>query len=183
MEYRSSGWHFRLSGPNGSFSFNLPTFTSVRFLELPLLPLNDVQELWLKRSKYRLWTPVLFPPSLFPALAALAIKRDIDISNTLSILFSTPASSPSLRTLAFLDCVITEEFMEELTRFASNHKNTSWTWLHRVVIVHLEGELPSEASIRKFEEHVPVVDVLIDVDEMREGCRGTRIPLGRWPGR
>jgi hypothetical protein len=164
MKYRSSGRHIRLSGPNGSFSFDLPTFPSVRFLEFPLLPLNNVRELWLERPTYWLWTPVPFPSSFFPALTALVIKGDIDISNTLSILFSTPASSPSLRTLAFSDCDITEEFMEKLTRFASNRKNTTWTWLHRVVIVHLEGVLPREASFRKLEEHVPVVDVLVDMD-------------------
>lgn len=52
--------------------------------------------------------------------------------------------------------------MEELTWFASDRKKTSSTWLHRVVIVHWEGKFPSIASIRKLEDHVPVVDVRID---------------------
>jgi len=51
--------------------------------------------------------------------------------------------------------------MRELTRFASNRKNTDSARLHRVVIVHWEGKFPSIASIRKLEKHVPVVDVRI----------------------
>jgi hypothetical protein len=54
-----------------------------------------------------------------------------------------------------------EEFMEELTRFASDRKSTTSAWLHSVVILHREGKFPSIGSIRKLGEHVPVVDVRI----------------------
>ena len=42
-----------------------------------------------------------------------------------SIRHPDPSAFPSLKTLIFSNCVITEEFMGELTRFASNHKNTT----------------------------------------------------------
>ena len=39
--------------------------------------------------------------------------------------------------------------MKELTQFASDRKNTSTSaWLHRVLIVHREGHLPSTSSIQ-----------------------------------
>jgi hypothetical protein len=49
--------------------------------------------------------------------------------------------------------------MEELTRFASDRKTYTSAQLHRVVILRGEGKLPSTTSVRKLEEHVPVVDV------------------------
>lgn len=48
----------------------------------------------------------------------------------------------------------------ELTQFASNRKNTTSVWLHRVVVAHWKTS-PSIASFRKLEEHVPVVDVRV----------------------
>ena len=51
--------------------------------------------------------------------------------------------------------------MEELMRFASDRKNTTLARLHCVAIVHPEGKSPGIASIRKLEDHVPVVDVRI----------------------
>jgi hypothetical protein len=91
----------------------------------------------------------------------LIIERDADLSRLLSALFSNPSSSPSLKALTFFDCIITEEFMEELTRFASDRKSTTSARLHSVVILDCEGKFPSIASIRKLREHVPVVDVRV----------------------
>lgn len=51
--------------------------------------------------------------------------------------------------------------MKDLTQFASNRKKTALAWLHRVVVVHSDGILPSVASIRGLEEHIPVVDARI----------------------
>ena len=51
--------------------------------------------------------------------------------------------------------------MEELTRLASNRKNTTSTWLHRVAIINSKGILPKFASIEALRKHVPVVDVQI----------------------
>ena len=64
-----------------------------------------------------------------------------------------------MKTLAFLDCNLTEDFMEELARFASNRKNTASTRLHRVVIVDSKGKLPSVVSVDALGKVVPVVDV------------------------
>ena len=164
MEYRSSGQHIRMYGPNGSFSFDSPTLPEVSFLEFPLLPLSNIQELWLDSPTPKSWIPISFRPLFFPALATLVIKHDVNTSNTLSTLFSTPTSSPSLKTIAFLDCVISGRFIKRLTRFASNRKNTTQARLHRVVIAHRDEELPSEESVWELEDHIPVVDVLVSTE-------------------
>jgi len=94
------------------------------------------------------------------------------MSYLFSALWSNPSSCPLLKNIAFLDCDITEGFMEELTRFASDRKSTTSVWLDRVVIVQSEGKFPSAELIRGLEEHVPVVEVLVD----------TKLPTGLMRG-
>ena len=96
--------------------------------------------------------------SSFPALETFAVERETNLS-LLSPLLSNPSASPSLKTLAFLDCVLPEEFMKQLAWFTSDRKNTTSAWLNSVVIVNQEGIFPSIASIRGLEERVPVVEV------------------------
>ena len=171
MKYRSYTRHIQLLGPDGSASFTIASSSSAPFAEFPLLPLANVRQLnlahhmppWvegiIKLSKFR--------PSLFPALETLTITHGRSISHIFSMLWSNPSSCPSLRTLAFLDCAITEEFMGELTQSASDRKDTVSVRLHRVVIVHPEGRLPSTESVRGLGKHVPVVDVR----------KGTELPM------
>jgi len=163
MEYQSYFGGIQLRGPNGRFSFSRYLGAGNPFEELSLIPLTSIREFHLVyHTPKRVQSPpdpIIFGPSSFPALEVLAVECDTDVSRLLSPLLSDPSSSPSLRTLAFLDCVITEAFVEELTRFASERMNSASAWLHRVVIVHTEGEFPNIASIRVLGEHVPVVDI------------------------
>ena len=167
MEYESHPREIRLHGPNGTFSFNNFDGLEPLFVEFSVLPpLTDVREF---RFIHR--TLLISPPGhelshqliSLPALETLAIECDMecdsDLSDALSPLMSNASDHPSLKTLAFLNCVITDEFMKELTRFASNRKNTALAGLHRVVIVHTDGMFPSAASIRALQRIVPVVDV------------------------
>jgi len=103
--------------------------------------------------------PLVIRPSFFPALETLAVDYGANMSCLLFALFSNPSSSPSLKTLAFLDCNLTDGFLEELARFASGRKNTPSAPLHRVVIVDSEGNRPGIASVDALEKHVPVVDI------------------------
>ena len=167
MEYESHPREVRLHGPNGTFSFNNFDGLEGLFVEFPVLPpLTDVREF---RFIHR---TLLIPPpgpelsqrlASFPALETFAIECDVeydtDLSDALSPLMSNDLDHPSLKTLAFLNCVITEEFMDGLTRFATNRKNTALARLHRVVIVHTDGKFPSAFSIRSLQMVVPVVDV------------------------
>ena len=164
MEYQARMRVIRLHGPNGSATFIGHSPSESPFVEFPRLPLTNIRRLHLDiRSWHSLQPPpgpaVVHHLSFFPALEMLIIDCDTNLLRLLSPLFSNPLSSPTLKTLAFLSYIITEEFMEELTWFASDRKNTTSAWLHRVVILNWQGKFPSTASIRKLLEYVPVVDV------------------------
>ena len=106
--------------------------------------------------------PILFYPSYFPALELLTVGYT-DVLDTLSALLSNSPPSPSLKTIGFLDCDLSEDFMKELTRFASERQNIPpSTWLHRVQIIHSDGVFPSAASIRRLREYVKVVEVRME---------------------
>ena len=166
MEYHpDKRTSIRLSGSNGSFSASCLLGSGIPFAEFPLLPLTNIREFRLIRRTSGLeefpLNPTVFPPSSLPALETLVIEREITASHLLSALFSNPSSSPSLKTLAFFNCDLDEVFMEELTRFASNRKDTTSAWLYRVVIVSSNGNLPSVTSIDALGDHVPAVDARI----------------------
>ena len=165
MECQSYCRSIRLLGPSGAFSFKCLHGPEDPFSELPLLPLSltSVRELRLVHSRSERASsplkPTIFHPSLLPALETLAVNCETSMSHLFSMLFSNPPSSPSLKTLALLDCNVTEDFMEELTKFASNRKSTTSARLYRVFIVNSKGKLPSIASVDALWKHVPVVDV------------------------
>jgi len=154
----SCGRSIRMLGPNGSFSFSGLSVSEMSLAGLSPLSFSKVQELHLERGASATSLRV-FDPSLFPALETLAIKHYTNVLAGLSALLSTPASSPMLKTLAFLDCNLSEDFMKELTRFVSDRKGTVSAWLYRVIIVHPCGTFPSAASIHALGRHLPVVDV------------------------
>jgi hypothetical protein len=163
LEYQSYPRNVQLRGPNGSFSFSCLPSSGIPFEEFPLLYLANVREFRLRhRTPQRLRSslnPPVFNPSLFPALETLAVDCDIDIPHFLSALLPTPPAPPSLKTLAFLNCVVAEDLMESLARFALARARTTSARLHHVVIVHENGIFPGAASIHALGKHVPVVDV------------------------
>lgn len=171
IEYRSFVRDIQLFGTNGGFSLRGTSIcdSGTPFMELPLLPLTKVREFRLmhrtpeEMSRTKV-DPQVFPPSHFPALETLAVDCETSVSHLLSALFSSPSSLPSLNTLAFLNCNLDEDFMEELTQYASNRKETTSAWLHRVVIVNPDGVFPRIDSIRTLGGHVPVVDVRVGTE-------------------
>ena len=158
MTYQSYTRRIQLDGPNGTFSYIHDASLLPPFAELIVLPLTDVKELCLAHSD----PSVVFHPSSFPALEALAIKSHADMSHLFSALLPNPSLFPSLESLGFSNCVVSEDFMEELVRFASDRKNTTSAWLRRVVIDHLGVTFSSFSTIaptHELEKHVPIVDV------------------------
>lgn len=121
----------------------------------------------------------VFHPSSFPALETFTIYYNFWVSNLLSASLSNPSSLPSLKTLTFLyyDLLEYRGFMEALTQFASNRKNTTSTWLHRVLIIDcLSRKLPSPYSIEALRRHFPVVDASMTTDLVWRGS-GRRTSL------
>jgi len=165
MEYCTYTGTVELLGPNGIVSFRSYHRSDTPFIEFPRLPLASIREFRLDNWRWKSIIPsppdpeVFHHLSSFPALETFTIRSDNDLSHVLSPLLSDPSTSPCLKTLRFWDCILTEEFMERLTRFASDRKNTASAWLHRVVIVDREGNFPSMASVHRLKEHV--VDVRI----------------------
>ena len=154
-----------LRGPGGEFSFCRPPRADESFPDYHLLPLTNVREFRLVCSGSTAPDPPTFRPPLFPSLEALAIigndlECNVDVRRVLSSLLLNPTSSPLLKNLAFLNCDLSDELMEEITKFSSERKKTlTSTWLYRVLIIHRDGKFPSAASIEKLREHVSVVDV------------------------
>ena len=156
-----------LRGPGGEFSFFKLPCVEESFPGCHLLPLANVREFRFVRSEMYGSTypnPPVFHPPLFPSLETLAIECklhcNIDVQRVLSSLLSSPTSSPLLKNLAFLNCTLSEELMEEITKFASERKKTlTSTWIYRVLIVHQDAKFPSSASIQKLRQHVGVVDI------------------------
>ena len=162
MEYNPDCRSIRLLGPNGSFSF-VALGLENPFAGFPRSHLTSVRVFRIRRMPESLLpiSPVTFPPSYFPALETLCVECEVAVSHLLSVLFSNLSSSPSLKSLAFLDCDLAKDFMEELMRFASSREKTTSARLHRVIIVNSKGKLPDVASIDALGKHVPVVDARI----------------------
>ena len=171
MEYRTLPRSIRLVGPDGSFlyinHFNAEAPFGEEFL---LLPLACVRELRLEC--YRSWVSPQFDFSFFPSLEILAINGNcpVDGSNfsdggsiipSLSPVLPDPASSPSLKVLAFLDCIITEDFASELAQNALDRKYHNSASLLRVLIMTSKSQFPSPRSIGWLRMYVPVVQLLI----------------------
>lgn len=171
LVYQSYPREIRLRGSDGSFSFFCFPSSGIPFEEFPSLPLANVREFRLRHhAPPRLRTslnPPVFNPSSFPALETLAVECDTNILHFLSALLPHPSAMPSLKTLAFFNCVITDELMEKLAQYASNRASTTSARLHHVVIVDEEGRFPSAASIRALGKQVRVVDVRF----------GTKLPV------
>ncbi|KAF9784622.1 hypothetical protein BJ322DRAFT_1109332 [Thelephora terrestris] len=174
MRYRTYRRKILLIGPNREFSLQSAHILCEGdpFVEFPLLSLSLIQRFHLvhcmPKDEHHTLNPVVFDQSSFPALQILAVDCQTSVSHLLSKLFSNPSSPPSLKTLAFLNCDLDEESMEKLARYALDRKGTTSAWLHQVVIINADGIFPSVASIRKLEEHVPVVDVRVGVELLRD---------------
>lgn len=152
-----------LRGQGGTFSFGRHFEPEEPFEDFSGLPLDNIREVRLsysKTSKKGSVVPPVFSPTPFPLLETLTVEGGANVLTTLSDLLSNPSSSPSLKTLVFFNCVLSEEFMEGLTTFASERQiSTTSTWLHRILIVRGDGVFPSAAAIRKLGGYVKVVDV------------------------
>jgi len=155
MEYRCSPRLIRSLGPRGSFSYDGRRSIEIHFREFPLLSLSSVREL--HPEYHALLAATQLHLLSFSSLGALAISN----ANSLPLSTVSPDPTPSLKTLAFVDCVITEGFVTELAQFASDRKNTASVPLHRVVIVNSSNEqLPSIVFIERLSKHVAVVEVM-----------------------
>ncbi|KAF9784677.1 hypothetical protein BJ322DRAFT_1109383 [Thelephora terrestris] len=178
MEYAPFPRKIKLVGPNGTFSHIGPVTTEDPYREFPLLPLSGIRELRLDCRGS--WVLKQFRLSSFPSLEILAVGGSSKVS-LLPPVLPDPTSSPSLRTLALLDCDISEDFMNQLAQVALDRENAS-TSLRRFVIIDSEGQFPSAASVERLRGCVSVVE-LLEGKEFPEDLLWNRDALrchGRW---
>ena len=163
LEYRLYPRSIRLHGPNGSFSYFCFQSPGFPFVEFPLFSLTNIREFRFKHHAPRGFriplSPAVFNPSLFPSLDTLTVEYETGLLRFLSPLLQNPSALPLLKTLVFLNCVITEDFMKKLTKYASDRKGAGFARLYQVVIVQKDGGLLSPASIHALGRYIPVVDV------------------------
>jgi hypothetical protein len=90
MEYRVNTRTIRLLGPCGTATFHSPIGSGIPFTEFPRLPLTNIRRLHLDTHSWELIRPgsvVFYHLSSFPALEALTVRCDTDLSRLLSTLF------------------------------------------------------------------------------------------------
>ena len=142
-------------GPNGTASFVDHSDPDIRFIELPRL-LSKIRQFHLDVTCRReLFRPFPGPVAFYHLSPFLALQTFTTERETL-LCQIPPAESPHV----FESCPY-RIVVKELTRFASDCKNTASARLHHVVIIHRGRTLPSIVSIRGREERVPVIDVQI----------------------
>lgn len=111
----------------------------------------------------------LAPAHLGPLLPILPALETITVANAGSFstgafdwLASHPLVCPFLNTIAFFNCALTPEVMEEFEHVIEKRKGLEAAWLYRVVIVSSTGVLPDCSLIQRFRRHVSCVDVRVD---------------------
>ena len=163
VKFQNSPREFHVFGKNGSFSFRCSRI-AFWIPELHLFPTASVREFHVNNTPWTL-TPVFLVSTLcrLPALETLVITDTASwATGTFESLAGQPLSCPSLKTIAFFNCVLTPEVTTEFESVVARRKGLEAAWLYRVVIVSSTGVLPSHTVIQRLRQHVPYVDVRVD---------------------
>ena len=102
-----------------------------------------------------------WPLGRLPALEALVIFRNNLGPGSLFPLAKDPGICPSLKTIAFFDCGVTQETISELERVLAKRERSNAARLHRVVIVNHTCDLPGIHLISRLRMLVSRVDVAV----------------------
>ena len=97
-----------------------------------------------------------------PALETFAISRTTFPVGLLSALTEEPVLCPSLKTIAFFDCVMDSDVTKRLGEAIAKRGGLAAVRLYRVVIVSSTGSLPDLGSIQQLRRSVPCVEVRLD---------------------
>jgi len=159
IKYCSSRW-LHVFGGEGQFSFQ-PSKHGPRMYEgFSLFTTRAVREF--RICVYTLdssGAKLSWPLEYLPALEALVFWKTRLPPGSLSALAKEDPLCPSLKIIAFFDCEVTEDIIEELEEVLSKRRNSTAARLYRVVIVNATHDLPSLQLIHRLREFVPRVDV------------------------
>ena len=96
-----------------------------------------------------------------PALKILVVSRNFPL-RSLHILSAEPVLCPSLNTVAFFNCNMSEGLMKELGDVIIKRYDTFATRPYRVVIVNSTATPPNFRAIQQLRKSVPCVQVRVD---------------------
>ena len=155
IKYLSSRW-LHIFGGDGRLSFQSSKFTTTMYNGLNLFAAGTVREFHIDavRLRYLSWSL-----GKLPALEALVFSETHLPTGSLSALAKEPPLCPSLKTIAFFDCEVTEDVIEELEGVLAKRKDSTAARLYRVVIVNTTYALPDLQLIHQLRNFVPRVDV------------------------
>ena len=156
----SSGW-LHILGGDGQLSFQYPGSTPT--------PVHDVPNLFVTGAvrEFHLNFHTLDPGGCYlsrplerlPALEALVLSEMRLPSGSLSALTKELILCPSLKTIAFFDCVVNSYTIKELEWIQAKRRDSTAAQLYRVVIVNNTNTLPDLQLIHWLRKFVPRVDI------------------------
>lgn len=158
IKYLSPPGTLHLSSKNGSFSFRGCKPSRVAHEELDLFATCAVREFRLRLgNQCRLsWTL-----GRLPKLEALVISNGSLEPEFLSVLAEDPVLCPSLKTIAFLECELTNEAVHGLGGILAKRAHSIAARLHRVVIVNRTRDLPNRHLVSHLQRFIPQVDIAV----------------------
>jgi len=157
IKYLPSPERLHLYGNNGSLSFHSNGAPQNFYEELDLFDTSAVREFHLpNRHRDRLYWVL----ERLPALEALIISQGNPGQTVLSVLAKEPLLCPSLKIIAFLDCGMNHELVNELEMVLTKREHSTAARLHQVVIVNRTYDLPGHFLISRIRRIVPRVDVM-----------------------
>lgn len=159
IKYLHSPGRFHLSGNGGSLSFHNYTAPHSLYEALDLFATGTVREFHLPCTSEHC-THLSWALERLPALEVLVVYKGRPGPTFLSALAKEPVLSPSLNTIAFLECDMTSGIVPGLEEVAAKRKHSTAARLHRVVIVDHMRDLPSYHLISELQKSVPRVDVI-----------------------
>ena len=151
---------------DGSFSFR--TFHFATWCpELHLFSATSVRELRVNNGQLSLVRAFLDPLLMrVPALETLVFTNTQSwATGIFDTLGNHPLLWPFLKTIAFFNCTLTPQVIQELEDVLTKRKGSEATWVYRVVIVSGVGAFPDHTLIRRLRQQVPCVDVSV-ADEL-----------------
>jgi len=157
IKYYSSGW-FHISGGDGKFSFQPSKPPPTVYDGFDLFTTGTAREFHITYALDSSSTFLSWPLGRLPGLEALVLSRMRLPPGSLSALAKEDPLCPSLKTIAFFDCKVTEDVIKELEEVLAKRRDSTATRLYRVVIVNATHALPDYYSIRRLREFVSRVD-------------------------
>ena len=154
IKYHHSPRWFQVFGGDGRLSFQYPHTRSNTYVEFNQFVTETTREFHTNIYHHLSW-----PLERLPTLEALVLSGTTPFTGSLSALAEEPILCPSLKTIAFFDCEITEDVIEELERVLAKRRNSTAARLYRVVIVSKTQALPDIRLIHQLRKFVPRVDV------------------------